>query len=70
MQSRHESSFNERDWNYLSVQSPLGQVRLARKLPTLAPRLRSDLQGRIIRRSASSNLPDSATKPARHRRSL
>lgn len=62
MRSRHESPFNEQDWSFVNVQSPLGQVRLARKLPTLAP-------GRTaIRRSVPSNPPGSTTKPARYRR--
>jgi hypothetical protein len=67
MQSRHESSsFNERDWNYVSVQSPLGQVRLARRLPSAGQFRRS---GKIIRRSVLSNLLDLAVKPVRSRRS-
>ena len=72
MQSRRERpAFNERNWNCVSVQSPLGAVLLARKLPSAAARPSrpsGTLSNWINRRFALSNQRDSATKRIRWRR--
>ena len=74
MQSRPEPRlYNERDWSWVSVQSPLGAVTLARKLPTVPSRAsqpRRTIVISISRRFALNSRPDSATKRLRVRRSL
>ena len=72
MQSRPEPLFlNEREWTWVSVQSPLGAVTLARKLPTVSSRAAQTRRALVIsisRRFALSSRQDSATKRPRSRR--
>jgi hypothetical protein len=69
MLNRHDARlFNERDWACMSVQAPLGTVILARKLPVVTPVGRGAATALAIRRSASSNPPDSTARKPRSRR--
>ena len=76
MQKRFEALLHHgKDWMLVSVQSPLGPVKLSRKLPSLKARnqRRDRLDGtgadEIIRRSEPSNPPGPATRRVRLRRS-
>jgi hypothetical protein len=72
MRSRREAvSFDSKEWVWVSVQSPLGAVMLARRLPAVAhpnPAGRELVDG-LSRRFDLSNHPDLATKRVRSRRS-
>ena len=70
MRSRRDRpGFNEPNWSCVSVQSPLGEVLLARKLPANGARtLRSGSTTTFSRRFVPSNQRDSATKRVRWRR--
>ena len=73
MRPRHEAlPLNERDWNCVSVQSPLGVVMLARRRParlSWPARTGREFADWITRQFAPSNPPDSAGKRVRSRRS-
>lgn len=70
MRTKFESSFSERDWTCVNLQSPLGTVVFARKLPTTPRPARPSgaVSDWINRRFASSNPPESTTKRPRSRR--
>ena len=75
MQNRFEGPYQDGlDWMCVKVQSPLGPVRLARKLPASKgrnqsrPRLGPAASDLIIRRFEPSNPPASATSRLRSRR--
>ena len=75
MQSRHEApSHDGKDWTRVSVQSPLGPVRLARRLPSVPPRENLDKRASgevsnwIIRRFELSTPPAPAARRPRPRR--
>ena len=69
MQSRNEVvSFDSKDWVCVNVQSPLGAVMLARRLPSLSDR--SNALARELSRQFEPNTQrDPATKRPRSRRS-
>jgi hypothetical protein len=70
MRTKHESSsLNAREWTLVTVQSPLGAVMLARRLPVISKRdTRANGEVPINRRFASSNPLDPVTKRVRSRR--
>jgi hypothetical protein len=72
MQSKREKiSFNQRDWIFVTVQSPLGAVMLARKVPPATSRAaRTSAAEGLNRRSAPRILSDPSGKKARSRRSI
>ena len=72
MQNRHEpTSVDGKEWACVSVQSPLGAVRIARRLPASARRAgtrRADAG--IIRQFAPSSPPGLTMRRLRLRRSF
>ncbi len=72
MQSRHEAlSFGNKDWVCVSVQSPLGAVMLARRIPLIprrVVRVRSGVLNGASRQFGLSSQPGLAMKRARSRR--
>jgi hypothetical protein len=71
MRNRHEvSSFNEHDWTCVKLDSPLGAVMLARKVPVVwrSTRWIGVVSNSIIRRFASNSPPGLTTRRFRWRR--
>ena len=72
MKNRHEAaSFDPSQWVCVSVQSPLGAVTLARRMPLITRRsaaIKRELLDGVTRRFDLSTQPDPAARRARSRR--